>query len=199
MDIITVFLIAIGLCFDSFAVSLSCGMSRCVCTKRRGFRFAVVLAIFQGIMPLIGWLLAKRYLSTIESYDHWIAFVLLALLGGKMIKESLSSDDGCDDKSQGSNPFSFRRSTILGIATSIDALIAGVAMAMVPITILSSGTQMTNMLIATTIIAFVTLIASSTGLYIGTKSRSKIGHRAELIGGIILILIGLKVLIEHTI
>lgn len=193
MDFITVFLFAIGLCFDSFAVSLSCGMSRCTYTTARGVRFAAVLAVFQAAMPMIGWLLASKFHRIIADYDHWVAFGLLAILGGRMIKESLSSKE--DDEIL-EDPFRLRRSAVLGIATSIDALIAGVAMAMVPITIIDAS-QLFNMFIAIIIIGIVTFMASGTGLLIGRRSRSRLGKHSELIGGIILIAIGVKVLIEH--
>lgn len=196
MDFITVFLFAIGLCFDSFAVSLSCGMARCTCTTGRGIRFAAILALFQGVMPLSGWALAANFHHIIKDYDHWIAFVLLMVLGGKMVKESFvdKSEDGVSGKM---NPFTLKQSSVLGVATSIDALVAGVAMAMVPITIVN-GSQLVNMLVASLVIGVVTFAASGTGLLIGNRSRSKLGSKSELIGGIILMAIGIKLLIEHT-
>lgn len=195
MDLLTVFMFAVGLCFDSFAVSLSCGMSRCTYTTARGIRFATVLALMQALMPLAGWLLASNFHKTIEDYDHWIAFILLCFLGGKMIKESFCTD--CDDEvlSKG-DPFTLKRSMVLGIATSIDALIAGVAMALIPISIVDAS-QLINILVAILIIGVVTFLASGTGLLIGRRTRSKLGSRSELIGGLILIAIGIKVLIEH--
>lgn len=193
MDFITLLLFAVGLCFDSFAVSLSCGMSCCACARRRLFRFAAILGLSQGLMPLIGWAVATNFRTVIESCDHWIAFVLLLFLGGKMIWESLR---GGDEQIKG-NPFALGRNVMLGIATSIDALVAGVAMALLPLTIIPSDSQFLNMLAAVFIIALVTLISSLTGLFLGRRSRGKLGERAELIGGIILILIGVKVLIEH--
>lgn len=197
MDLITVFLFAVGLCFDSFAVSISCGMSRCSYTVGLGIRFAVILALFQALMPLIGWALAANFHSVIESFDHWVAFLLLLFLGGRMIKGSLSEEDDSEVFKHGT-PFGIKRNLVLGLATSIDALIAGVAMAMVPITIVSTS-QLSNMLIAIAIIGVVTFAASGLGLFIGSRSRSKLGARSELIGGIILIIIGAKVLVEHTI
>ncbi len=194
MDFITLLLFAVGLCFDSFAVSLSCGMSCCVCARGRLVRFAAVLGLCQGLMPLIGWGAATNFRTVIEAYDHWVAFVLLLFLGGKMIWESFSSDD---EEQPAGNPFALGRNLVLGVATSIDALVAGIAMAFLPLTIIPSPSQLLNMLAAVFIIALVTMIASLTGLYLGRRSRGRLGERAELLGGIILILIGVKVLVEH--
>lgn len=194
MDFITLFLFAVGLCFDSFAVSLSCGMSCCACTRRRLFRFAAVLGLSQGLMPLIGWAVATNFRTVIEAYDHWIAFALLLFLGGKMIWESFGEED--DEHFKG-NPFALGRNVMLGVATSIDALVAGIAMALLPLTIIPVESQLLNMLAAVVVIALVTLVSSLTGLYLGRRSRGRLGERAELIGGVILILIGVKVLVEH--
>lgn len=194
MDFITLFLFAVGLCFDSFAVSLSCGMSCCACTRRRLFRFAAVLGLSQGLMPLIGWAVATNFRTVIEAYDHWIAFALLLFLGGKMIWESFGEED--DEHLKG-NPFALGRNVMLGVATSIDALVAGIAMALLPLTIIPVESQLLNMLVAVVVIALVTLVSSLTGLYLGRRSRGRLGERAELIGGVILILIGVKVLVEH--
>lgn len=195
MDLITLLLFAVGLCFDSFAVSLSCGMVGCDCTRRRLFRFAVVLGICQGGMPLIGWAAATRFRTEIEACDHWVAFVLLLFLGGKMIRESFGG--GNDERQIKGNPFAWGRNAVLGIATSIDALVAGIAMALLPLTIIPSDSQLFNMLAAVLVIAAVTLVSSLTGLYLGRRSRGRLGERAEVIGGILLILIGVKVLVEH--
>lgn len=194
MDFITLFLFAVGLCFDSFAVSLSCGMSCCACTRRRLFRFAAVLGLSQGLMPLIGWAVATNFRTVIEAYDHWIAFALLLFLGGKMIWESFGEED--DEHLKG-NPFALGRNVMLGVATSIDALVAGIAMALLPLTIIPVESQLLNMLAAVVVIALVTLVSSLIGLYLGRRSRGRLGERAELIGGVILILIGVKVLVEH--
>lgn len=194
MDFITLLLFAVGLCFDSFAVSLSCGMSCCVCARARLVRFAAVLGLCQGLMPFIGWGVATNFRTVIEAYDHWVAFVLLLFLGGKMIWESFRGED---EEQPSGNPFAFGRNLVLGVATSIDALVAGIAMAFLPLTIIPFPSQLLNMLVAVFIIALVTMISSLTGLYLGRRSRGRLGERAELLGGIILILIGVKVLVEH--
>lgn len=194
MDFVTLLLFAVGLCFDSFAVSLSCGMSCCACSRKRLFRFAAIMGLCQGITPLIGWGMATHLRTVIEAYDHWIAFFLLLFLGGKMIWESFGDKD--EEQIKG-NPFALGRNVLLGIATSIDALVAGIAMALLPLSIIPSDSQLLNMLAGVFIIALVTLLSSLTGLLLGRSSRGRLGEWAELFGGIILILIGVKVLAEH--
>lgn len=193
MDFVTLLLIAVGLCFDSFAVSLSCGMACCTCARGRLVRFAAILGLCQGGAPLIGWAVATNFRTVIEAYDHWIAFVLLFLIGGKMIWEYFHDDE----KRVNGNPFALGRNVMLGIATSIDALVAGIAMALLPLAIIPSDSQLFNMLAAVFIIALVTFVASLTGIFLGRKSRGRVGEGAELVGGIILIVIGVKVLVEH--
>lgn len=156
-------------------------------------RFAAILGLAQGLMPFIGWIAAVNFHHIISNYDHWIAFVLLLFLGGKMIVSSFDKSE----KEQKNNPFSWAMNLTLGIATSIDALVAGIAMALVTITIIPGATQLANMLTAVGIITMVTMIAALCGLYLGRRSRSRLGSRAELLGGLILIAIGTKVLIEH--
>ncbi|WP_300729251.1 manganese efflux pump MntP family protein [uncultured Rikenella sp.] len=198
MNLTILLLLALSLCFDSFAVSLSCGMAVQEEGAMRGrmFRFAVVLAVCQGVAPLIGWTVAANFRAAIEAYDHWVAFVLLAVLGGKMIFDAFGTDEG-EDGGEAEQLFGWGRNVTLGIATSIDAVVAGVAMAMLPLAIVPSDSQWINMLAAVLVIAAVTLTASLAGLLLGRRSRDRIGWRAELVGGVILVLIGVKVLVEH--
>jgi len=192
MDLFTLILLALGLCFDSFAVSVSCGMNQSMRDRLRGVRFAFMLGFFQAVMPLLGWGVASEFSKTIEAYDHWIAFILLGYLGFRMIRGALSNNKDmhlCDH-------FNLRNGLIMGLATSIDALIAGVAMALLDLNFIDAS-PWCNMLFAAVIIGIVTVLASITGLFIGRRSRGKLGEKAELLGGIILILIGFKVLFEH--
>lgn len=147
-------------------------------------------------MPLIGWSLAARFRTVIEAYDHWVAFALLLFLGGRMIRESFGEEEDAARRLKG-NPFALGRNVVLGVATSIDALVAGIAMALLPLAVVPSDSQLINMLAAAGVIAVVTLAASLVGLYLGRRSRGRLGEWAERIGGMILILIGLKVLVEH--
>ena len=167
-------------------------MNQTLWTRGRGVRFALLLSLFQGGMPLIGWGLAAEFSKSIEAYDHWIAFALLLFLGGRMIWQSLR---GGSDMKQ-CDHFKLGNGMLMGLATSVDALIAGVAMALLHLDFIDAP-QFCNMLFASGVILAVTLIFSMTGLFIGRRSRSKLGQKAELVGGMILILIGVKVLLEH--
>lgn len=187
-----ILLLGVALCFDSFAVSLSAGMGCCTWHKGRGVRFAAILALMQTLMPLVGWLLAFEFADLISFWDHWIALVLLAFLGSKMIYGALKAKD----EQIKSDPFRLRNSFLMGLATSIDAMAAGIAMALVKIEIFD-GSQFANMLLAILTIGVITFIASIAGLLLGRKSKGSLGSSAEIVGGVILIAIGVKILVEH--
>lgn len=191
MSLLLILLLAVGLCFDSFAVSLGTGT---ICERFgwRSVRFAVILGAMQALMPFIGWLAIGEFHSHVAAVDHWIAFVLLAFLGGKMIVSGIRAKD----EKQDCNPLSLGKALLMGLATSIDALIAGVALALVKIDIVE-GSQLLNMTITVAVIFVVTFIASAIGLIVGRGVGKKLGVRAEIIGGVILVLIGGKVLVEH--
>lgn len=184
-----IWLLAIGLAMDCLAVSIASG----IILKRIQWRPMLVMAfffgLFQAIMPLLGWLGASIFSHLIESVDHWIAFAILAFLGGRMIKESFKEEDCC----QRFNPASLKVVITMAIATSIDALAIGVSFAFLGIKSCSS------ILYPVGIIGFVSFLMSLIGLIFGIRFGCGIARklRAELWGGIILILIGTKILIEH--
>lgn len=184
-----IWLLAIGLAMDCLAVSIASG----IILKRIQWRPMLVMAfffgLFQVIMPLLGWLGASTFSHLIESVDHWIAFAILAFLGGRMIKESFKEEDCC----QRFNPASLKVVITMAIATSIDALAIGVSFAFLGIKSCSS------ILYPVGIIGFVSFLMSLIGLIFGIRFGCGIARklRAELWGGIILILIGTKILIEH--
>ena len=184
-----IWLLAIGLAMDCLAVSIASG----IILKRIQWRPMLVMAfffgLFQAIMPLLGWLGASTFSHLIESADHWIAFAILAFLGGRMIKESFKEEDCC----QRFNPASLKVVITMAIATSIDALAIGVSFAFLGIKSCSS------ILYPVGIIGFVSFLMSLIGLIFGIRFGCGIARklRAELWGGIILILIGTKILIEH--
>ncbi|MEG1642558.1 MAG: manganese efflux pump MntP family protein [Bacteroidales bacterium] len=184
MNAFEIILLAIGLSMDTFAVSLSAGLALKPFRLLYIFRIAVWLALFQGIMPVIGWFLGREFIFYIENCDHWIAFTLLLFLGIKMIYEALFSKD--NNKSFA--PTQFITLAQLGIATSIDALAVGVSFAFLRI----------NMWQAITIITLVTFLISVAGCYIGKIFGTKWNKCSSLAGGVILIAIGIKILIEHT-
>jgi len=184
-----IWLLAIGLAMDCLAVSIASG----IILKRIQWRPMLVMAfffgLFQAIMPLLGWLGASTFSHLIESVDHWIAFAILAFLGGRMIKESFKEEDCC----QRFNPASLKVVITMAIATSIDALAIGVSFAFLGIKSCSS------ILYPVGIIGFVSFLMSLIGLIFGIRFGCGIARklRAELWGGIILILIGTKILREH--
>jgi putative Mn2+ efflux pump MntP len=177
-------LIALGLSMDAFAVSLCKGMGM----RRLQMRAAAVIALFfggfQAMMPLVGWLLGKQFESYITGVDHWIAFGLLAFIGGKMIYE-VYKKDSCP--SGGADGVNIRELLLLAVATSLDALAVGITLAFLQVSILS----------AVSLIGIVTFLLSFTGVGIGFKFGAKLQSKAGLLGGTVLILIGLKILLEH--
>jgi putative Mn2+ efflux pump MntP len=184
MDFTTLFLIALGLSFDSFAVSVSSGLIVPHIRFWQAFRIALVLAVFQAAMPLPGWFLGKEIHRYISAYDHWAAFILLGLLGAKMIYDSLQQDDEAPRK----NPLKNTVVLSMAFATSIDAMVVG----------LSFGFIQMNIFAAVIIIGTVTFLASMLGTLLGKKTAGRLGKQVEILGGIILIGIGLRILLSHT-
>ena len=181
MSFIELFLIAVGLSMDAFAVSVCKGLS----VKRLSPKHALIVGIyfggFQFLMPVIGYLLGFRFEHIITNIDHWIAFVLLAFIGGNMIKESFGESEELNDD------FSFKTMLMMAVATSIDALAVGITFAFLSVRILP----------AAGLIGITTFIISGAGIYIGNVFGAKYKSKAELAGGVILILIGVKILLEH--
>lgn len=183
MDYFTIIVLAIGLSFDSFAVSVCSGLSLPRIRFFQAVKLASVLAVFQAAMPLLGWLLESSVRRLVEPVDHWIAFGLLVIIGGKMIIENLGTAHNRIIK----NPLHLKVMLMLALATSIDALAVGFSMALLT----------ANIFIAISIIGFVTFLAAMTGILIGKKTGPRVNKYAEILGGIILIAIGLKILVEH--
>lgn len=182
-QLITFLLIGIGLSFDSFAVSVSCGLMR---REIRFFQAAVVassLAFFQAFFPVIGWLIGSSVKNLIASVDHWIAFGLLAFIGIRMIIEGIRPDGTLKNF----NPFNPKVLIGLSVATSIDALVVG----------LSFGFLDVPILFPVFVIGAVTFIASMLGMLFGKNIPAKRSHQSLIVGGIILTLIGVKIMVEH--
>ncbi len=184
MGLIELFLIAIGLSMDAFAVSVGKGLSVPSIKPKHVFSVGLWFGGFQSLMPLLGFLLGISFASFVENVDHWIAFVLLGIIGFNMIKESRSRGC-CDDAS--SPDFSMRTMFMMAVATSIDALAVGVSFAFIG----------ANITMAIIIIGIVTFIMSAIGLKIGNIFGCRYKSKAEFAGGMILILMGLKILLEH--
>lgn len=181
MGIISILLIAVGLAMDSLAVSISGGIVMRPFCMRQSLRLALTMGIFQGGMTLLGWLMGVSFSSYITTFDHWIAFILLGFLGGKMIYESFGEEETTISS------FSTKTLLTLGVATSIDALAVGVSMAFLK----------TSIYFPAFIIVFVTFALSLIGVISGYRFGKIKGINVELFGGIILIAIGVKILIEH--
>ena len=182
LEFITIFLIAIGLCFDSFAVSVSSGLMMKHINFFEAMKIAFSFAFFQGLMPLLGWMAGKRISDYLSNYDHWIAFILLLIIGLRMIWESRKPDEN-----KTFNPMNLWFIIYMSIATSIDALIVGLSFAFLK----------TDIYTSIIIIAIVTFIATMLGILFGKKAGAHLGKKMEVLGGIILIVIGFKILIEH--
>ena len=175
--------LAVGLSMDAFAVSICKGLA----LQRVSWKECCIAGAwfggFQALMPLLGYLLGTQFEQFVTSVDHWIAFVLLGIIGGNMIREALSKDE---DKLDGS--LAFKTMLLLAIATSIDALAVGITFALLPDV---------NVPLAVCLIGITTFLCSAAGLRVGNLFGLRYKAKAELAGGIILILIGLKILLEH--
>ena len=187
MGLIEIILIAISLAMDAFAVSICKGLAMTKVRIREAAIVGLWFGAFQALMPTIGYFLGSRFSSYIEAYDHWIAFGLLLIIGINMIKESFEGDDTCDSKAASLAP---KAMIMPAIATSIDALAIGVAFAMVSKDGLGIG-------VAAAIIGVITFVISAIGVKIGGISGSRFKHYAERTGGAVLIIIGIKIVLEH--
>lgn len=183
-------LTGISLAMDAFAVSISCGLS-CGRTKHTfpsAMKIAMYFGFFQGIMVLIGWMFGLSFRDFISSYDHWVAFILLALLGGKMIYDA-AEEDGCSISFD-----STKTLLVLSVATSIDALAVGVSFAVL-------STTLANISLTSLIVAGITFVFCFGGTYIGAKvgCNPKFKSRIDITGGLILMFLGIKILLESTV
>lgn len=182
MGLIELFLIAVGLSMDAFAVSVCKGLAMPKCTFKKAAIVGLWFGGFQALMPAIGYVLGAQFQETIASIDHWIAFVLLALIGGNMIHEALDNDEEEADAS-----LNVKTMFLLAVATSIDALAIGITFAFLKV----------NIIPAVCFIGIVTFIISFAGVKIGNVFGARYKNKAEIVGGVILILLGLKILLEH--
>ena len=178
-----IFLIALSLAMDAFAVSVSTGIAIPGFGPRQAARIGIWCGFFQFAMPLVGWFLGSSVKAYIEAIDHWIAFGLLAFIGAGMIREALSGDE-----ETAITDLSARRLFFLALATSIDALAVGISMAFMP---------EVNILLSAAIIGLVAFLLAMLGGLLGRRLGQLFQRRATLLGGIVLVAIGLKILLEH--
>ncbi|MBQ3216664.1 MAG: manganese efflux pump [Oscillospiraceae bacterium] len=182
MNLLDLFITAVALSMDAFAVSIGKGLSCKEYRLKNSLITGAYFGGFQALMPLVGYLLAGLFAKYITAFDHWIAFFLLALIGGNMIREAFSKEgEKCNDS------FGFRDMLPLAVATSIDALATGVSFAVMG----------ANIGIAVALIGVTTFLFSAAGVKIGNVFGAKYQSKAEFVGGLILILMGIKILVEH--
>lgn len=183
MSLFELFIIAVGLSMDAFAVSVCKGLSMRKISLQKSLTVGLYFGCFQALMPLLGYFLGKQFASFITDYDHWVTFILLALIGGNMIRESRGGDEVETDAS-----LSVKSMLPLAVATSIDALAVGVSFAFLKVHIAP----------AVVFIGVITFVLSAIGVKIGNVFGAKYKSRAELAGGIVLVIMGVKILLEHT-
>ena len=181
MSVIEILVLALGLAMDAFAVSICKGLSVYKMKPKYSVITGLYFGGFQMLMPAVGYFLGKQFESLITNIDHWIAFGLLLLIGANMIRESFSKDENVNDS------FSFKTMLPLAVATSIDALAVGITFAFLQVNIWG----------AVSLIAATTFVLSLIGVWVGNRFGSRFQTKAEIAGGVILVLIGLKILLEH--
>ena len=183
MSLLEIILIAVGLSMDASTVSVTLGLSVKKPEIKKVLLPGIYFGFFQALMPFIGYFAGINFASKIQNIDHWVAFALLGMIGGKMIRDSISGEETKINE----NPFQFVKMLLLAIATSIDALAVGITFAFFEI----------NIFMAIIIIGFTTFCISTGGVKIGNIFGAKYKSKAEFIGGAILVILGLKILIEH--
>lgn len=184
MGFLELFLIAIGLSMDAFAVALCKGLNMRKINYRHAFVIALFFGGFQALMPLIGYLVGRQFEQYIVSVDHWVVFALLLFIGGKMVYEAIK---GNEEEDPCSSRLNIKELLIMSIATSVDALAVGISFAFLGVSILPS----------ISLIGVTTFLLSLLGVVVGNRFGSRYQKRAEIAGGVILILIGVKILLEH--
>ncbi len=191
MGIAELLLLSVGLAMDAFAVSVCKGLAMQNFTFKRAVICGIWFGAFQSLMPTVGYFLGASFASYVTKYTPWIAFLLLCIIGGNMIREALSKkDEQLDDSLDVKTMF------LLATATSIDALAVGVTFACVPVSILSNASPLVNLAVAVIIIGLVTFTISCVGVKIGGAFGARYEKKAEIAGGIVLIILGIKILLE---
>ena len=187
MTFIELFLIGVGLSMDAFAAAICQGLSMTRIKRGHALTVGLYFGGFQALMPFIGWMLGSQFADRIQQYDHWIAFILLVLIGGNMIREALSGDEEDAAQAETDLRLDHKKLFLMAIATSIDALAIGVTFAFLETAILP----------AIGIIGCTTFCISVAGVAVGCWFGARYKKRAEITGGAILVLLGIKILLEH--
>ena len=189
MQIWEIVLIAFALSMDAFAVSVSNGICMKDLNRFKLFMISLFFGVFQGIMPIIGYFAGSAFCDIISVWDHWVAFALLSIIGGKSVIETIKERKNPSNCDNSPSKFSYKLLTLQAVATSIDALAVGIGFSMPDFKI--------DPYLASLIIASITFVVCLLGVTLGKKLSGPLLKNSELIGGIILILIGLKILLEH--
>lgn len=192
MDLVTLILLAVGLSADAFAVAICKGLAMSKISCRNCLVVGAWFGGFQGIMPFIGFLLGTRFEQYVDTIAPWIAFALLAFIGGDMMKESFSKEPDEETDS-----LEVKEMFLLAVATSIDALAVGITFACVPVSVVDDAGVMINTIIGCCLIALTTFVCSVAAVNIGHVFGTKYKNKAEFAGGLILVLLGIKILLEH--
>lgn len=192
MAILPVLLLSVGLAMDATAVAAARGLSATTLRVRDAAKVAFLFGAFQAGMPLVGWAASARFAAAIDAWDHWIAFTLLAGMGAKMVRDGLREDDGGPEgeapaAKDASDPYGWAPLLALALATSIDALVAGFTL---PTLAVPVGTAVAS-------IGLVTALLSGAGVYLGRRFGAHLGARLTPLGGVLLIGLGVKVLVDH--
>jgi manganese efflux pump family protein len=187
MDFLTILLLSFGVAMDAFAISVTDGLCYKNLKRKEAIITALTFGFFQAIMPVIGYMIGNTFFDTIAYLDHWIALLLLGAIGFNMIIDSIREYRKTDDSCENINTFSYKILLVQGIATSIDALAIGISFAVIH----------TNIIFAVSTIGVITFICSLFGILLGKKFDSLLKEKAQIFGGIILILIGGKIFVEH--
>ena len=184
---IELFLMGVGLSMDAFAVSICKGLGMRKANKKQALVIGLFFGGFQALMPFVGWLLGSQFEKYITSIDHWIAFILLGIIGGKMIVESVKPDKEDDEVKEMDAPLDLKEMFVLAVATSIDALAVGITFAFLDYPIVE----------AITVIGITNFFISIGGVYVGNFFGNKYEKKAEFVGGLILVLLGVRILLTH--
>lgn len=188
MGFIEMFLVGVGLSMDAFAVSICKGLGMARVNYRHALVIALFFGVFQAGMPLVGWALGSQFAALVEPVDHWIAFGLLAIVGGKMLWDAFHEEDECPAcDGGGEQRLDYRELVMLAVATSIDALAVGIGFAFLQI----------NIIEAVLVIGVTTFVLSFAGVALGGQFGARFRKPSTILGGVVLILIGFKILLEH--
>ena len=187
MGLVELFMVGVGLSMDAFAVAVCKGLGMKKVNWRHAFVIALMFGGFQALMPVAGWALGSQLSGLIEPVDHWIAFGLLAFIGGKMLWDAFHDDEGCESCSCDEDELDMRELVLMAIATSIDALAVGVTFAFLGV----------NVVVAVAIIGVTTFALSFVGVAAGNHFGARFERPATVAGGVVLVLIGVKILLEH--